>query len=150
MLDANFSPDSELIVTASCDNTARIWDAVNGTLLDVLEGHQGWVNSAEFSPDGGRIVTASDDNTARVWDTVDGALLFALEGHQDSVITATFDPNNRHILTRSYDNTARIWDVADGKLIATFGDSHDPPRPPQGTVECAVVEGGEVVVAAAE
>ena len=63
-----FSPDGRRIVTASLDNTARIWDAGTGQMLGLLRGHTGSVNSAAFSPDGLRIVSASNDNTLRLWD----------------------------------------------------------------------------------
>ena len=49
VLSAAFSPDGERIVTASDDNTARLWD-VTGRQVAVLEGHQAWVLSAAFSP----------------------------------------------------------------------------------------------------
>jgi len=65
---AAFNPDGSHIVTASEDNTARIWDAASGTEIAVLRGHDSAVNSAAFSPDGSRIVTASNDKTARIWD----------------------------------------------------------------------------------
>ena len=55
------------MVTASDDNTARLWDAASGQPLATLSGHQGWVNHAAFSSDGTRVVTASDDKTARLW-----------------------------------------------------------------------------------
>jgi dipeptidyl aminopeptidase/acylaminoacyl peptidase len=63
---ASFSPDGERIVTASFDNTARVWDR-RGQMIAELKGHQGRVWDASFSRDGERIVTASFDNTARVW-----------------------------------------------------------------------------------
>ena len=69
---AVYSPDGRSIVTASLDNTARIWDAVTGKLLHSLEGHTDDVNSAVYSPDGRSIVTASWDNTARIWDATTG------------------------------------------------------------------------------
>ena len=65
---AAFSPDGQRFVTASEDNSARIWDAATGQLIAVLEGHTSGVRSAAFSPDGRRIVTASLDGTARIWD----------------------------------------------------------------------------------
>jgi TPR repeat protein len=55
-------------VTASADNTARLWDTKTGAALAVLKGHTAWVRNAGFSPDGARIVTASSDSTARLWD----------------------------------------------------------------------------------
>jgi WD40 repeat protein len=74
---AAFSRDGSRIVTASFDNTARIWDAAttaeiavrgHDTAVNSAAGHDGPVLSAAFSPDGSRIVTASFDNTARIWD----------------------------------------------------------------------------------
>jgi dipeptidyl aminopeptidase/acylaminoacyl peptidase len=65
---AAFSPDGTSIVTASLDETARIWDAKTGGTRAVLIGHDGGVYSAAFSPDGKVIVTASEDKTARLWD----------------------------------------------------------------------------------
>jgi WD40 repeat protein len=56
------------IVTASEDETARIWNAATAKEIAVLRGHEHFVHSAAFSPDGSRIVTASADKTARVWD----------------------------------------------------------------------------------
>ena len=65
---AAFSPDGQRIVTASWDQTARIWEAETGRQLHTLAGHEELVFSAVFSPDGRRILTASDDKTARIWD----------------------------------------------------------------------------------
>ena len=61
---AVFSPDGQRILTASYDNTARLWDG-QGQPLATLSGHTDQVNSAVFSPDGQRILTASVDGTAR-------------------------------------------------------------------------------------
>ena len=68
MNSAAFSPDASRIVTASWDNSARIWDAATAKAIAVLRGHDDRVDSAAFSPDGSRIVTASADKTARIWD----------------------------------------------------------------------------------
>ena len=65
---AAFSPDGTRVVTASEDNTARVWDAATGKPLTRSLEHQDWVWSAAFSPDGTRVVTASEDQTARLWD----------------------------------------------------------------------------------
>jgi WD40 repeat protein/class 3 adenylate cyclase len=117
---AAFSPDGTLVVTASQDNTARVWDARTGKLLWVLRGHGNFVNSAAFSPDGALIVTASDDQSARVWDARAGRLVTTLNGHTAGVNSATFSPDSTLVVTTSRDNTARVWEARTGQLIATL------------------------------
>ena len=46
--------DGKRVVTASSDNTTRIWDAESGKEIAVLKGHKGSVRGAAFSGDGGR------------------------------------------------------------------------------------------------
>ncbi|RUT04073.1 hypothetical protein DSM106972_049870 [Dulcicalothrix desertica PCC 7102] len=117
---ANFSLDGQHIVTASFDNTARVWD-IRGKQLAVLNGHTGAVLNASFSPDGQRIVTASKDNTARVWD-IKGNQLVEFNEHKSAVLSASFSPDGQHIVTASRDETARVWDIR-GKQLAVL--KHD-------------------------
>jgi hypothetical protein len=58
------------VLTASIDNTARVWNADGSGAPTVLKGHEDRVMSAVFSPDGMRVLTASGDKTARVWANV--------------------------------------------------------------------------------
>ena len=64
---AAFSPGGENIVSASWDNTVRVWSAETGELLQTLEGHTNAVTSAAFSPGGENIVSTSADETLRLW-----------------------------------------------------------------------------------
>jgi WD40 repeat protein len=64
---AVFSPDSKRIVSASFDNTARLWNTADGHLLAVYAGDTNWVITAGFSPDSKRVVTASLDGTAKIY-----------------------------------------------------------------------------------
>ncbi len=120
VVSAAYSPDGTRIVTASQDNTGRIWDARTGAELLVLSGHGDSVTCAAFSPDGTRIVTASSDKTARIWDARTGMQLAALSGHGDRVWSAVFSPDGAHIVTASGDKTARIWDARTGAQITVL------------------------------
>ncbi len=126
ILDAQFSPDGQRIVTASQDKTARLWDAHTGKLLTTLWGHAGGVKNAEFSPDGQRIVTCSEDCTARIWDATSGTLVASLKGHKNIVLDARFSPDSKRIVTASFDKTARVWDADNGKELAAL-KGHDGP-----------------------
>jgi Tol biopolymer transport system component len=61
-----WSPDGKRLATASSDNTAKVWDAVNGQDLLTLRGHDEWVYSVAFSPDGKRLAMGSEDGTVQV------------------------------------------------------------------------------------
>ena len=121
---ARFSPDGRRIVTASDDNTARIWDGEIGRMLIELRGHENRVISVRFGPNGQRILTASLDRTARLWDPESGFLLATLVGHKHAVVDALFSLDGRRILTFSadpivspqQDHSAMIWD-AEGQLL---------------------------------
>jgi WD40 repeat protein len=121
---ATFSPDGTRVITASFDNTARVWDAATGKPVARPLEHQAWVRSATFSADGTRVVTASFDNTARIWDTVTGEPLAPPLEHQGWVWSAAFSPDGTRVVTASFDNTARVWDAATGKPVATLLEHH--------------------------
>ncbi|MCR4316639.1 MAG: protein kinase [Planctomycetes bacterium] len=117
---ASFSPDGKFIVTASSDNTAKIWDANTGRELRTLTGHTSTAWSASFSPDGKFIVTGSSVNTAKIWDANTGIELRTLTGHTGQVRSASFSPDGKFIVTASSDNTAKIWDANTGSQIRTL------------------------------
>jgi WD40 repeat protein len=61
-----FSPDGWRLVSASTDQTLKVWDAVTADGLLVLKGHAGPVTSVAYGPGGVRIVSGSADKTVKV------------------------------------------------------------------------------------
>lgn len=116
---ANFSPDGQLIVTASDDGDVRLWD-VNSRKVVILKGHQATVRSTSFSPNGQFILTASEDKTARIWD-INGREVAVLQGHQATVESASFSPDSQLIVTTSADITARLWGIDGQELVILRG-----------------------------
>jgi WD40 repeat protein len=66
LLEVSFSPDGEILATASLDNTVKLWNK-NGILLTTLTGHTGGVGAVAFSPDGTQLISTSLDKTAILW-----------------------------------------------------------------------------------
>jgi WD40 repeat protein len=114
---AVFSPDGKLALTASIDNTARIYEVSSGKELQVLSGHTSSVNSAVFSPDGKLALTASNDKTARIYEVSTGKELKVLSGHSKYVTSAVFSTDGKLALTASDDMTAHIYEVSSGKEL---------------------------------
>ncbi|WP_257255248.1 WD40 repeat domain-containing protein, partial [Endozoicomonas sp. SESOKO3] len=67
--EANFSPDGQHLVTASRDNTAKIYGLEDdgSWKQKAIIIHYNWVRLAVFSPDGRYLITASLDGTAKIY-----------------------------------------------------------------------------------
>jgi WD40 repeat protein len=117
LFSAVFADDGNTILTASEDQTARLWDAATGNEVLKLAGHHGAVRDAQFSPSGSTIATAGTDGTLRIWDETTGEQISSYQVHSDTIRSLAFSPDGKHIVTASADGTARVWDVSTGKKV---------------------------------
>jgi WD40 repeat protein len=116
-----FSPNGESLVTASDDETARIWDASTGRSLAELRGHGAIVESAAFTPDGKTVVTGGDDGTIRVWAVASDPIDAELAARDNRTLRdVDFDARGDRIVAASEDLTAPLWDVHSERLLRAF------------------------------
>jgi WD40 repeat protein len=101
----SFSPDSQLLASASDDHTVRLWTR-DGKLLKKLD-HNDKVNSVSFSADGQVLASASDDHTVKLW-TREGKFLKQLN-HGDKVNAVSFSPVGNLLASASDDKTVKLW-----------------------------------------
>ncbi|MBE9005072.1 PD40 domain-containing protein [Fortiea sp. LEGE XX443] len=109
--------DRSLIVSASADNTIKLWRA-DGTFLKNLWGHEDIVNSVSVSYDGQIIASGSQDKTVKLWSR-EGKPLNTLKGHRAVVNSVSFSPDGQIIASGSTDKTVKLWSH-DGKLLHTL------------------------------
>ncbi|EGJ30725.1 WD-40 repeat-containing protein [Moorena producens 3L] len=121
--NVSFSPDGELIATASSDNV-KIWSK-EGKELYTLAGkhkHKDEIRSVTFSPDGKLIATASKDKTVKVWQR-NGKYIQTLTGHTGWVWSVRFSPDLKSLAASSEDGRVIIWSL-EGKKPQIF-KAHD-------------------------
>jgi len=105
-----FDPKAKRLVTASSDDTARVWN-VDGSPSDAEPlQHAADVVYAEFSPDGRFVATASMDQNAGIWDAATGANLATIR-HSGYLTCAVFDATGQHLVTTSHDGQVRVWQI---------------------------------------
>ncbi|MCT7991821.1 WD40 repeat domain-containing protein [Laspinema olomoucense] len=126
VLDVNFSPDGNIIASASKDKTVKLWN-LSGTEINTLIGHKSQVNQVQFNPTGNRIATASQDGTVKIW-TRKGEYITTLKETKknlESIVSVRFAPNGQTIATGDVGGNVKLWTL-EGKLINSF-KGHELP-----------------------
>lgn len=129
----SFSPDGEMIATASDDNTAIIWNQ-NGKVIKTLgkrqgqqeeqgqtqQEHNGPIYSVSFSPNGDFLATASGDGTVKLWcKDCYWTCPYTLKGHQGEVYSVSYSPDGQILASAGEDKTVKLW-REDGQFIRTL------------------------------
>ena len=124
--DVAFSADGLMLLTASADTSARVWQIESDTGIRDLPPHRQGVRSATFSKDGRQVLTAGEDSRAWIWD-VDRSRIVATFGSDERPVTcAIFSPNDQMVVTVTANaGLAAVWSAGDGGFIA--GLPHDTP-----------------------
>jgi WD40 repeat protein len=106
----HLSPDAKLLVSASDDHDARIWDVESGRLVQKLHGHFGPVLDARFSPDGRWVVTAGPI-TAGLWlvGSTAGPIFLDAPVARPLSATAFAGADGRLVVATSLDGTLRSY-----------------------------------------
>ncbi|MGV2826881.1 nSTAND1 domain-containing NTPase [Myxosarcina sp. GI1(2024)] len=118
-----YSPDAQLIATASDDKTIKLWTK-SGELISTLEGHQDSVTDLVFNPQRERpylLASASADNSIVLW-AIEGDRITQIPkfvGHQDRIVKLAFSPDGKILASASRDGTIKLWNEA-GMAIATL------------------------------
>src|SRR5262249_644100 len=112
-----FTPDGQRLLSASEDNTVRVWDAETGQELSRIPGVNGNTYCVEFCPDGRRFVEMSAQRTSlQVRDASSGEQLFALNGNMSSWRFAV-GADGQHLVTMSSEGYLVYWDLASRRSL---------------------------------
>jgi WD40 repeat protein/transcriptional regulator with XRE-family HTH domain len=105
-----------LLVSASEDGTARVWEASSGEPLATLRGHTDFVQGVALS-DHDLVATASQDATLKVWHALSGKLLQTFESPDGGVLSVELSRDGALLAGGTRGGSIVFWDVARGRLI---------------------------------
>lgn len=138
---AQFHPAKNILVSASLDQTLRLWDfthlrkkyescSAQGAMvgqfevdtISVLEGHDRGVNWCVFHPTKNMIFSAADDKKIKIWKFSDSKAWESdtLYGHAHNVSCVIFNKNLNVLISNGEDKTIRVWDLDSRSLVETF------------------------------
>ncbi|MGQ9519967.1 MAG: protein kinase domain-containing protein [Candidatus Fervidibacter sp.] len=88
-----FTPDGKNLLSASHDNTIRVWDWQKGKNKRVLKGHSNSVRCLALLS-GNRVASASWDGTVRIWNWQTGEQVLLLQGRIGRIHALAVSRNN--------------------------------------------------------
>jgi WD40 repeat protein len=110
--DSPISTEESLLVSASADGTARVWDTTSGRTVVGLRGHSDSIFGVDIYVDprtnDQRVVTAGADGSARIWDVGMGR---RYGNHRGGVNVAAFDARGGTIVTGGADGRVVVSDL---------------------------------------
>ncbi|HEU5060213.1 MAG TPA: WD40 repeat domain-containing protein, partial [Kofleriaceae bacterium] len=106
-----FDRTGRLLVSATSNRSAEIWQLDGGARVQELVGHVGTVRTAAFGRGDAFVVTASFDETARIWEREHGRLLAVLALPDSWVNAAAFSPDGTRVATVRGDGVGEIWQL---------------------------------------
>ena len=115
---ATFAAEEGRIVTASSDQTAKLWDADTGAELQTFSQHTGPLYCLAVSADGRTLVTGAQDNTLRVWDLPLSHPIRRVTGPGAAVMDFAFSSDGTMLLAGSVDHSVRMIDLTTPVIAA--------------------------------
>ena len=118
------SPCGKWILTASKDQSIKIWDSTTYCVHRTLKGHKHWVSDIAISPDGCRIVSASWDTTIKIWSFDTGLEEFSLATGDDPVSAIVLHPDGSLLIGGTIKGDLMIWDL-EKRMVKRAFRAHD-------------------------
>lgn len=79
-----------LIIFFWPDQTIKLWNLHDGSLLNTLTGHKALVFCVKLNVKLNLLVSGSNDNTIKLWDIKQGTCLATLTGHKGPICSMTW------------------------------------------------------------
>lgn len=122
----SITPDGNRAITASTDQTARVWDLATRSMIREYTGHTGPLYCMALSGNGRVLATGAQDNSLRIWDVPQSTPLLSLAAHNATASGIAMTSDGRLLVTVGSDNKVRVWDTAALDAAAASGTAMDP------------------------
>ncbi|MDB9426193.1 hypothetical protein PN437_15060 [Microcystis aeruginosa CS-564/01] len=111
VVDISFSPDGNIIATASQDGTVKLWDLEGKQIKSFSAANNAKFWGISFSPKGQILAAASTDGTVRLWrlNGKDIEEVEPLKVSQSLVWDISFSPDGQVLASADSSGTVKLW-----------------------------------------
>jgi tetratricopeptide (TPR) repeat protein len=134
------SPNSNILISGSSDNTLRLWDLPSGRALRIFADYRNGVFCMAISPDGRILAGGSLDGSISLWELASGRKRDTLLPliNQGYIHSVAISPDGKFLASGSADLLIRIWGLPDGAY--DYGYLKNEPSPQHtGEVRCVAI-----------
>ena len=106
-----FAANSDLLFSASNDNSVRVWNLQTGETIHHLTGHEKGISSIALSPDEAYLLSGSYDGTIKLWDWINDECIATFEDQRSEVNAVAFHPEGNLFVGGYADQIIRVWEM---------------------------------------
>ncbi len=109
----DISEDNLTLVSASSDQTVRLWNMADQTPKAILRGHQSYVNDVRI--DGSRLWSSDAAQTIRVWDLQQNRHVETITGFNTDIWRFAVQPNGHIVTLGGKEHVVALWQLPAGE-----------------------------------
>jgi WD40 repeat protein len=115
-----YAVSNKLIAAPGGFGQILLYSAVDGTIAQILRGHEGVVTAVAFSPDGVWLASGDEYGIVRIWNVADGTVGREWIAHEGRVTGLLFSPDGNLLVSAGYEDKLNIWRTENWSLAHQF------------------------------
>lgn len=134
----DYSPDGNMLATATTQNVTQLFDATSGKELGEVKGG----GEVAFAPDGVHLVHGR--RALHVSEITQRKMVKEFAANDTQIYQTVFTPDNKYVLTTDARESVEMWDLKSGKLEHVLRFDNGTEEEPTG--ELVLSPSGDMVV----